>query len=91
MHRLNQTGGRLARLAALGSQLLNVVLFDGSPDETVSGRAHREGLIQNVDVWERRRRFINRLFFWSDDHCQASHMQDVRMARALLTLYGDEL
>lgn len=85
---LNQTGGRLLRLAALGSQLVNVIVFDGSPDETVSGRAYRQGVLQLDPVWAKRRRWINRLFWWQADHCLLSHQQDVRMAKALMKIYN---
>ena len=85
---LNQTGGRLLRLAALSSQMANVVLFDGSPDETVSGRAYRQGVLQLNPKWARRRRLINRVFFWQPDHCKISHQQDVKMAKAIMALYS---
>lgn len=85
--RLNQTGGRLLRLAALGSQMVNVIVFDGSPDETVSGRAYRQGVLQDDPKWARRRRWINRAFWWQTDHCLLSHQQDVKMARAITALY----
>ena len=85
--RLGQTGGRLLRLAALGSQLINVVLFDGSPDETVSGRSYRQGVIQGDAKWCRRRQWIEKVFFWDDDHCKKSHEQDRRMAESLMRLY----
>ena len=88
MVRLNQTGGRLVRLAALASQLLNVVIFNGSPDETVSGRAYRQGGLQGDARWDNLRKLINKAFFWQPDHCRKSHQQDVRMAKALVELYG---
>lgn len=87
MDQLNQTGGRLLKLAALGSQLINVLVFDGSPDETVSGRAYRQGILQGDAKWAQRRKIINRLFFWDDDHCLKSHSQDRRMAEALIRIY----
>lgn len=87
-HQLNQTGNRLLKIAALGSQLLNVVLFNGSPDETVSGRAYRQGVLQLDSGWAKRRRLINRLFWWQPDHCHNSHLQDLRMARAIVALYN---
>ncbi|UYV20958.1 hypothetical protein K1Y77_17215 (plasmid) [Halomonas qaidamensis] len=77
----------MLRLAALGSQLVNVIAFDGSPDETVSGRAYRQGVLQGCAKWERRRRWINRAFWWQTDHCRGSHLQDLRMARAITALY----
>lgn len=87
MPQLNQTGGRWLRLAALGSQLINVLLFNGSPDETVSGRAYRQGVLMQHAGWARARRVIDRVFWWDGEHCYKSHMQDVRMAEAITALY----
>lgn len=84
---LGQTGGRLLRLLALGSQFLNVVIFNGSPDETVSGRSYRQGVLQGCAKWSRQRQWINKVFFWDEDHCKKSHEQDRRMAEALMRLY----
>jgi|GEM_PF-1739223 len=87
-NQLNQTGGRLLRLSAWLSQGGNVVLFNGSPDETVSGRAYRQGVLQLNPKWASRRRLINRVFFWQTDHCKISHQQDVKMAKAIMALYS---
>lgn len=84
---MSSMGGRLLRLAALGSQLLNVILFDGSPDETISGRSYRQGVLKAHEGWDRARRIINKLFFWQEDHCRLSHEQDLRFARTILSDY----
>ncbi|HVL71238.1 MAG TPA: hypothetical protein VM434_05050 [Beijerinckiaceae bacterium] len=78
---------RVARTLTLASQLANVWLFDGSPDETVSGRAWREGVLD--PVWARRRRRIDALFralFGERDHCRAAHEADRAFARLILGL-----
>lgn len=81
---------RLLRLAALGSQLLNVLLLNGSPDETISGRAYRRGVLMGSDRWARVQRGIDRVFFFQREHCRASHSRDVAFARGIMALYeGD--
>ena len=76
--------GRLSGLLTLSSQFLNVLLFNGSPDETVSGRSWREGVIAGDVTWARRRVLIDRVFFWQRGHCRSSHARDLAFARAIL-------
>ena len=53
-------------------QLVNALLA-GWPDETLSSRAWRWE--QNgVRSWPRR--FIDRLFFWEQDHCYQSYISE---------------
>lgn len=57
-------------------QLLNVVLL-GSPDETLSSRAHRayrDGKIFGQIF----RPVINTLFFWQKDHCAEAYLSEVQ-------------
>ncbi len=77
---------RIRRLAVLASQTLNVLIFDGEPDETVSGRAWREGAVGGNPVWERRRQIIDRAFALVGDHnhCRNSHEKDIAFARLIL-------
>lgn len=57
--------------------LRNAIAFDqqlntlrgGEPDETLSAAAHRLHL-KGRSGW---RNFINRLFFWQEDHCKAAY------------------
>jgi len=69
------------------SQTLNVLIYNGSPDETVSGRSYREGSAGN-QVWERRRKVIDRLFFWEKNHCRQSHLKDVSFAAIIAEREG---
>lgn len=57
------------------SQMLNAIC-GGLPDETLSGRAHRE--------WPTVEKWIDRLFFWEPHHCQTAHARDIIAARAFL-------
>jgi hypothetical protein len=80
--RLGSSRGRLARLGSVMSQCVNVLLFDGSPSESLSGMAHREG-------WSRTERIIDIVFFWESDHCAAAHHEDIAFARAILNARQD--
>lgn len=53
-------------------QLANALLA-GWPDETMSSRAWRWEQ-DGVRVWPRR--FIDRLFFWEQDHCYQSYLSE---------------
>lgn len=65
----------LLNLAIALDQLANALLL-GSPDETLSSRAHR------ADVKGRLfgrifRPLIDTLFFWQDRHCYQSYLAEV--------------
>ena len=77
---------RLLNLATLFSQMLNVVFFDGSPDETISGRAWREG--RTDPKWRKRQLLIDRLFR-DKLHCKYSHQRDALFARMILSSIRD--
>jgi hypothetical protein len=72
------------RFAAWLSQGANLVLFNGSPDETISGRSHRLGTLRGFPKWAARERFIDRIF--GKGHCAASHAADVAFAKEILRL-----
>lgn len=64
------TYGKAMLIAA--DQLVNALLA-GWPDETLSSRAWRWE--QNgIRSWPRR--FIDRLFFWEQDHCYQSYISE---------------
>ena len=58
------------------SQLANVVLLNGNPNESLSGRAWR-----TQSKWYK---VIDALFFFDKDHCQKSHENDIAYAKKLL-------
>jgi hypothetical protein len=69
---------RFTRLGDAISQFLNVLLFNGDPNHSVSGDAYR---------YKRARlqRFIDYLFSpWEDNHCKNSYEHDVSKASRLL-------
>tara|TARA_R110000868_G_scaffold255828_1_gene512469 strand:- start:913 stop:1143 length:231 start_codon:yes stop_codon:yes gene_type:complete len=68
----------IIRVLTALTQLLNTVVFAGSPSETVSGRCYREQRLVAVRV-------IDTLFYFQDDHCLNAHITDRLLARAVLT------
>ena len=81
--RAGQSGPWLWRFAAWLSQGANLILFNGSPDETVSGRSFRLGTLYENPKWLARQRMIDRIF--GQGHCAASHAEDVEFAKAILS------
>lgn len=73
----------LTRVAAWLSQGINCVLLNGSPDQTVSARAY---LNKDIEPWTSAYHFINKLFFWQNNHCKKSYEADVSFARSILRL-----
>ena len=49
-------------------QLINTLIGSGFADETLSAWAQRRG------GW--RKRVINGIFFWQDDHCYQSYLSE---------------
>ena len=82
---LNNTGNCL-------SQLFNVmVLMSNRPNESVSGRAHREARAGSVK-WKRVEVVLDNLFYvikLESDHCRISYYNDLHQAKTLLKEYED--
>ena len=76
-------GNYLLRVGDALSQLLNVALFNGQANESLSGRSYR---LRRIPSWGYLYSFINSVFFWQEDHCKASYDADV--TRAGQTLRG---
>lgn len=72
------------KLFTLFSQTVNVLLFDGSPDESISGRAYRLGVLGGDPRWLRTSRTIDRLFFWDTEHTRKAHESDIAFAMMIL-------
>jgi len=68
-----------AGIAHTASAMLNTVAFGGDMFTSTSARAHME---QGHPAWRNRRRFINALFFWQDDHCKQAWQHDLARAVA---------
>jgi hypothetical protein len=68
-----------AGIAHTASATLNTVAFKGDMHTSTSAAAHMK---QAHPAWRNRRRFINALFFWQDDHCKAAWEADFMRAVA---------
>lgn len=72
--------GYLVRCMAWISQGFNL-LIGGHHDQTVSARAY----IKRYNlVWGFVYRIINMIFFWQEDHCFESHLDDLEFAKEIL-------
>jgi hypothetical protein len=73
---------RLIKIGDAFSQLVNVAVLpnhkDTTANESISGRAYRQG-------WKNARKVIDFLFLpFERDHCKKSHEADLQRARDLL-------
>lgn len=65
-------------LVSIISRMINATLYGGSMHQTLSARAHIEGVIN--EEWGRRADRIDRLFFWEEDHCAQAWAGEVERA-----------
>ena len=73
----------IVRVGDAISQLLSVAFFFGdNPNESLSGRAYRQGRIQWP--WVVLKTAINIIFFWQEDHCREAYFADLKRARQLI-------
>ena len=65
---------------SLFSRVVNAVFYGGSMNQTLSSRAH---VMADLDPnnWRKTRRWINRLFFFQDDHCASAWAAELKRAR----------
>lgn len=71
------------RLLDATSQLLNVAIFNGEPNHSISSDAHRMGR-----TWLKQR--IDRALSWLEpNHCEASYLADIARFRASVKAHDD--
>lgn len=75
--------GRLIRIGDALSQLLNVLLLDGHPNESLSGRAWH-----TQSVW---RVVIDALLWFDRDHCKVAYDNDYKYAKEYVKQYESHL
>lgn len=68
------------RIFAWLSQGINCIFLFGHHDLTVSARAYVEYRLKENTRWKPAYRIINFIFFWQDDHCFMSFLEDVDFA-----------
>jgi hypothetical protein len=76
-------GRLLLDIGNLSSRALNALVFNGSTAQTFSARAYADAA--SDPVWDRRRRIVDRIFFWQEDHCRKSWEREVERARYVLS------
>jgi hypothetical protein len=69
-------GVKLKQVAIAIDQFINTIL-GGWADETLSSRVWRLSL-RRAGMWELLRRLIDAMFFWENDHCEASYRSEQR-------------
>lgn len=77
---------KLARTGSLFSQFLNVWLYNGSEDESISARSYRQGKLDGEKEWLDRMRFIDNLWlklFKVKSHSREAFKTDLKTAKQL--------
>jgi len=71
----------LNNFAVHTSQFINSQFLLGHPNETVSARAwrNRHKRLGAIAV-----AILDRVFFWEDNHCMNSHVEDLLFAKSLM-------
>lgn len=65
------------RIGSIISQGINVVVLNGHPDESISARSFRQGVLEGQTHWNRIRVAIDFLFSpVQKDHCQKAFITD---------------
>ncbi len=67
----------LSHICSVLSNLGNVIIFNGHPDESICARCYREDRVWAVKI-------LNKVVFWEGDHCYKAHISDVEHALDLL-------
>lgn len=75
------TRSYLVRVGDAISQLINTILFNGDPDESVSGRSYRSFKLKESDnkIWVVTY-YIAEALFWLRDrgiHCKLAYYEDI--------------
>lgn len=63
------------------SQTINLWVFFGHHDETVSARCYR---LRHEKGWGKAYRVLNKVYFWQDDHCKKSFDEDIAFAEEVM-------
>ena len=81
-HRWDQRS-YLVRVGDAISQLINVALLNGMPDESVSGRSYRNYKVLGIKRWAIMYYLAEALFYIRDrgDHCRLAFIEDLERSR----------
>lgn len=81
---MNKVYKYLGSVAISVSQMANAVILFGDPDETISGRSYRRGVLDGNIVWKGLSIVINCIFFLQEDHVKESYVFDIKRARRVV-------
>ena len=74
----------LIRVGNSLSQLLNTIILNGDPDESISGRSYRRGMLEHSKKWRILMNILDKIFWWDYQHCMKSHYNDVNRALRII-------
>jgi hypothetical protein len=74
-----------AFLVSITSRAFNAVVYNGSIYQTFSARCYWEAQGGSVE-WNRRQRYVNRLFFWADGHCEKAWKAELARAEKTVAI-----
>jgi hypothetical protein len=64
----------LTKTGSAFSQILNTMLLQGDPNESISGRSYR---LRDNKYWGISYKLVNMLFFLQEDHCKEAYDKDL--------------
>ena len=75
------------RIGSCVSQLFNVVLLNGHPNESISGRSARITVVEKRKhlFWNTMYKLVNGIFFFQENHCLDSHLNERVWCRAIMS------
>lgn len=78
LHIIESFGEILYHLISLISRIYNTLFLKGDMYQTASARTYAESFTS--EKWKKRKKFINAIFFWQDDHCKSAWLAEVNRA-----------
>ena len=79
-------GPYLARLWSIISRFFNVLLLNGSPNESISSRCYRVIRMQGSDSiqWRIYAWCANKMFFWQENHIKKAYFYNIAFCEEFL-------
>jgi len=77
----------IVRVGDAVSQLLNVILIQGEPNESISGRAGRRVAVEGSTnwLWVATYHTVNFIFYpFQEDHCVSAYLSEITRAQRVL-------
>ena len=79
-------GSYMTRVLSVISRMANVILLNGSQNESISARSYRIVYMQEScsKMWRFWAWAANKVYFWQDDHIKESYFYNVRYSEQFL-------